>query len=512
MNGKVDRWDSPPDGATDEPALASSSNESGVHRSPERSSRIELAPGALIAGKYRVREVLGRGGFAVVYAAEHVSLGRELALKVLHRDDTTHAVLLERFAREMRISALMRHPHVLEVYDAGELEDGSPFLVMEKISGRTLQQQLDAERRLAIDDALELGTQLAWALAALGERGIVHRDIKPENLMLARKPDGALHLKLVDFGISLVRQEPVDSRLTQRGTLLGTPHYMAPEQLRSQVLDARIDLYAAGVVLYQALTGHLPYNGDDLSSLTLNVLNGQARSVRELRPDCPHGLARVIERALARDPEDRYPDAAALLSDLLVCRAEQSAPAGARLRALARFAHAHAKPLAVALIALSTALSMGGDALPRQEGAWRDREPGPLAHADELLLAQALPAAGASSSAPSDRAAGELDATPAGGDAGAAQSLTQAALTLLLQGDAEAAHTTYARALRADPTHTAALRGLGLAAARLARNDEARAAFTRYLELAPQAPDARAVRARLAQLPPGGVRTTLSFR
>jgi serine/threonine protein kinase len=509
MNGKVNRRDSLLDDAADEPVFACSSGESGVHRSLERSSRVELTPGTLIAGKYRVREVLGRGGFAVVYAAEHVSLGRELALKVLHRDDTTHAVLLERFAREMRISALMRHPHVLEVYDAGALEDGSPFLAMEKISGRTLQQQLDAEQRLALDDALELGKQLAWALVALGERGVVHRDIKPENLMLARAPDGALHVKLVDFGISLIRQEPVDSRLTQRGTLLGTPHYMAPEQLRSQVLDARIDLYAAGVVLYQALTGRVPYDGDNLSSLTLNVLNGQARAVRELRPDCPRELARVVERALARDPEDRYPDAAALLSDLLVCGAERSAsaPAGARLRALARWIQAHAKPLAVALIAFSTALSMGTDALStRKDSTWRDHEPeAALAHAGELLLAQALPAADTSSSAPIGREASALDAlraAPAARDTRAAQALARAAFSLLLQGDAEAAHATYARAVRADSTHAAALRGLGLTAARLARSDEARAAFTRYLELAPHAADARAVRARLAELAP----------
>jgi tRNA A-37 threonylcarbamoyl transferase component Bud32 len=506
MTWNASRRDAPAESTTEheEQELATRSHESGVHRSVERDSRFELPPGTLVAGKYRVREVLGRGGFAVVYAAEHVSLGREVALKVLHRDDTTHAVLLERFSREMRISALVRHPHVLEVYDAGTLEDGSPFLAMEKIVGLTLQQSLDEQQRLSVDDALELGTQLAWALVALAERGIVHRDIKPENLMLAREPDGALHLKLVDFGISLIRHERVEGRLTQRGTLLGTPHYMAPEQLRSQVLDARIDLYASGVVLYQALTGRVPYDGEDLSSLTLNVLNGQARGVRELRPDCPPALARVVERALARDPEDRYPDAATMLEDLLVCRGERAASgtSGQRLHALARWSHAHAKPL-LALIALTSALGLGWGALRSPlETAARDREPdAALSDAHEPMLAQALPSAGPAAGAHATSALDAVTTAPAARDTRAANTLARKALGLLLQGDVHAAYLGYRRAVEADATHPAALRGLGLSAARLSLSAEARAAFTRYLEVAPQAADARAVRARLAQLP-----------
>jgi serine/threonine-protein kinase len=299
-----------------------------------------LAPGTLLAGKYRIKAVLGRGGFATVYAAEQLAFGRDVAVKVLHRTEVTPHVLIERFAREVRISALVRHPHVLEVYDAGVLEDGSPFLAMEKIAGPTLHEELGRAQQLDIDYALELAAQLLEALVAIGAQGIIHRDIKPENLMLARGPNGALQLKLVDFGIALVREERISSRLTAHGALVGTPQYMAPEQLRSEITDARVDLYAAGVVMYQALTGALPHDAPDLSSLTLRVLEGKWQPLRALRPDCPRCLAKLIERALAPDPQRRFVNAASMLAELEACRAQLHGTRlsrGKRSRDLRRF-------------------------------------------------------------------------------------------------------------------------------------------------------------------------------
>jgi serine/threonine-protein kinase len=499
----------------------------------------ELPVGTVVAGKYRVKAVLGRGGFAVVYDAEHLGLGRDVALKLLRRTDGTPQVLIERFLREVRISALVRHPNVLEVYDAGVHQDGSPFLAMEKISGLSLHQQLCLQGKLSVAETCAIARQLLSALVAIAARGIVHRDIKPENLMLGVASDGTLQLKLVDFGIALVQEACFAPRLTQQGALVGTPHYMAPEQLRSELADARVDLYAAGVVMYQALTGTMPYDGADLSSLTLSVLNGKARSLRALCPACPSRLARVVERALHREPERRFADARSMLAALdAVETTRTSRDAFATTRSLlqraARGIRAHELLVAggtVALMALGTGhvevaealrATFGGAATPpaatlqasaldeprasvhAQPSAQALLEPAdvpsvPPPLAPEAELPRAEPKAAAKSSAPPvpprvTTSEGESEATQR------ARVLTRRGLTLYLHAELDAAYAVYRKASLLAPGEAAAFRGLGLSASRLGRSYEARRAFTRYLELAPAAPDAPLIRARLAQL------------
>jgi eukaryotic-like serine/threonine-protein kinase len=510
---------------------------SDAHASAREQSE-ELPAGTLVAGKYRVKAVLGRGGFAVVYDAEHLGLGRDVALKLLRRTDGTPQVLIERFMREVRISALVRHPNVLEVYDAGVHQDGSPFLAMEKISGLSLHQQLCMQGKLSVTETCAIARQLLSALVAIGARGIVHRDIKPENLMLGFAADGTPSLKLVDFGIALMQEPCFAQRLTQHGALVGTPHYMAPEQLRSECVDARVDLYAAGVVMYQALTGTMPYDGADLSALTLSVLNGKARSLRALCPACPSRLARVVERALYKEPERRFADARDMLAALDAVEAGRTsyqalATTRSLLQRAARNIRAHELLVAcgtVALMALGTGrvevaealrATLGSAAAPPaatlqasaldepraslhgQPNVQAVREPAKVPSAPMLVPEaeppRAEPKVAAKSSAPPapPRVAtseAENEATQR------ARALTRRGLTLYLHAELDAAYAVYRKASLLAPAEAAAFRGLGLSASRLGRGYEARRAFTRYLELAPSAPDAALIRARLAEL------------
>lgn len=494
-----------PDRTTNVDALASAA--SGVHAICETAR--ELNPGSVVSGKYRVRGELGRGGFAVVYDAEHLGLRRAVALKVLHRGIDTPALLIERFAREAHISALVRHPHVLQVYDVGVLSDGSPFLVMEKIQGETLQHHLCLAGRLTIDQTVELTGQLLSALVALAAHGIVHRDIKPDNLMITYTDSGELSLKLVDFGVALVRDERIEPRLTMHGALVGTPHYMAPEQLRSEVVDARIDIYAAGVVMFQALTGSLPYDGKDLCALTLNVLHGEEPNLRALRPDCPARLARVVERALSRDAGRRFASAADMLAVLESSAADSTSTCLAARRSWSAIslqpARARAVSLTIGVAALTGCLLW----TPWLRGATRpepSRLPfrssaqsadwGPL-KPEVVQLTEIVPAAQALAESSTSAGASPASARP---DPVQATSYCRKALDLYLHGELEAAHAAYRKAARANPLEPAAFRGIGLSAARLGKRHEARRAYSRYLELEPRAADAALVRARLDEL------------
>ncbi|MDB4990961.1 MAG: Serine/threonine protein kinase PrkC, regulation of stationary phase [Myxococcaceae bacterium] len=275
----------------------------------------ELPVGACLQGKYTVLGVLGHGGFAVVYDAEHVGLARRVAIKVLHVGNDTPLALIERFRREARISAMVHHPNVLEVYDTGQLEDGSPYLVMERVNGENLSA-LIRRGPLSIATTVEIGRQLLLGLSAIADAGIVHRDVKPDNIMLHDAGDGLTTVKLVDFGISRhVSIEP-HARLTCHGALVGTPQYMSPEQIRGEDVDARTDIYAAGAVLYEALAGTAPHASDNFSELVVAVLNSQVRPLVELRPNCPPELERIILTALARARAQRYASPRHLLEAL----------------------------------------------------------------------------------------------------------------------------------------------------------------------------------------------------
>ncbi|HEY6877253.1 MAG TPA: protein kinase, partial [Polyangiales bacterium] len=226
-----------------------------------------------------------------------------------------------------RISALVSHRNVLEVYDTGTLPDGSPFLVMERVNGQNLSHILQ-QGPMSLAAAVEVARQVLTGLCSLADAGVVHRDIKPDNLMLHDAGDGETLVKLVDFGISKrVSIEP-QPKLTCQGTLIGTPQYMSPEQIRGQDVDVRTDLYATGAVLYEALAGHAPHESQNFSELVVAVLNAPLRPLREQRANCPAELERIVAKALSRAPDQRYATPRQMLAELDACARELELPVG----------------------------------------------------------------------------------------------------------------------------------------------------------------------------------------
>jgi serine/threonine-protein kinase len=289
--------------------------------------------GRTIDGKYIVRSVLGEGGMGTVYEAEHITLGRAVAVKVLHPQQARKKVAVKRFHMEARAAGAIGHPNICEVYDLGTLDDGSPYLVMERLVGRTLADRIANEGGLPFDDVIDIMSQVLAGLIVAHEKGIVHRDIKPENIFLVDRPGFLSVAKLLDFGVSKVmspvmsgeREEDMD--LTRTGMVMGTPFYMSPEQARGdRDLDGRVDLYACGVMLYEALTGRRPFLAANYNALLLQILTTTPRPVRELRPALPLGFDRVLDKALKRDRLDRYQSALEFQREMLALKDRHGAP------------------------------------------------------------------------------------------------------------------------------------------------------------------------------------------
>jgi eukaryotic-like serine/threonine-protein kinase len=266
----------------------------------------------MIGGAYRVRALLGEGGMGAVYEAENVALGRTVALKILHPEQARQKDALKRFHREARSASSIGHPNICAVYDLGTLDDGTPYLVMERLVGETLANRIQDGGGLPFEDVIEIVTQVLSGLAAAHEKGIVHRDIKPENVFVATLGGTPFLVKLLDFGLSKLidplrgeNEENLD--LTRTGVVMGTPFYMSPEQAQGdRNLDARVDLYACGVVLYEAITGRRPFTAPNYNALIVQILSGNPRPARELRPALPQGFDEVLDRALARSRADRF--------------------------------------------------------------------------------------------------------------------------------------------------------------------------------------------------------------
>lgn len=261
-------------------------------------------------GRYRVRHCIGRGGMGEVWAAWDETLKREVALKVL-RSDRQDPVALARFEREVRATTELTHPNTVRVFDVGATEDGLYYYAMELLQGESLSALLRREKRLSPARVVWLTTQVARALAEAHARGIVHRDVKPENVFITHAGDEADHAKVLDFGIARVLDVP--DGLTETG-LIGTPHYLAPELLIGEKASPAADVYSLGVMLFQMVTGLLPFEPE---RGPLAKLAGEPRSVRELAPEVPEALVDVLGRALALMPADRIPDGRAM-ADALV--------------------------------------------------------------------------------------------------------------------------------------------------------------------------------------------------
>ena len=277
------------------------------------------SPGSIIRGKYRILDIIGEGGMATVYKAEHVHFGEIRALKVMSHELDADPAFVRRFMQEAVVTRRLQHLNAVRVEDVDEDEDGRPFMVMEHIQGRTLQGVMQAEGRMTVARACGLTKQIAQALEAAHKLGMVHRDIKPGNIMLAN--DGEV-VKVLDFGIakvmeaSLVENGLLHSTLTIRGMLVGTPAYMSPEQAmgkRGDELDGRSDIYSLGVVMYEMLAGDVPLKADSELQFRMAHVGTAPLPIRQLRPDIPEALAYLVMSCLEKDRDQRPASAKAFI-------------------------------------------------------------------------------------------------------------------------------------------------------------------------------------------------------
>jgi eukaryotic-like serine/threonine-protein kinase len=276
--------------------------------------RIGVREGDILAGKYRVDRVLGTGGMGVVVAARHMKLDERVAIKFLHPDALENAEAVARFDREARAAVKIKSEHVARVLDVGTLDNGAPYMIMEYLDGEDLSQWLQARGPFAVDQVIEFVLQACEAIAEAHGLGIVHRDLKPSNLFCVRRADGLLSIKVLDFGISkLTGGASGGMDMTRTGAVMGSPLYMSPEQMKSaRSVDARTDIWAIGVILYELLTGRAPFQGDTFPEVCMNVSTQRTPSVRRVRNDLPVGLEIAIGRCLEKERERRFANVAEL--------------------------------------------------------------------------------------------------------------------------------------------------------------------------------------------------------
>src|SRR5438105_7744838 len=314
----------------------------------------------VIADRYELEELVGTGGMSSVYKARDRLLERNVALKVLHPHYSDDPEYVERFRREARSVAQLSHPHIVTVIDRGE-DGGQQFIVFEYIDGENLKQLIERDGRLPVRRAIELTLEIADALAFAHDHGLVHRDVKPQNVLLT--PDG--DAKVTDFGIA--RSLDVERGVTQTGTVLGTSNYLSPEQAAGEPVTPATDVYSLGVVLYELLTGEVPFRGDNLVVVAMKHVTEHPPSLLEQRSDIPLRLALAVEHALEKDPARRFVSMDAFASELRRCLdsdAEQTviraAPRRLRRRRSSRLSLLLALGGLALLAAVAAALVIGG--------------------------------------------------------------------------------------------------------------------------------------------------------
>jgi eukaryotic-like serine/threonine-protein kinase len=263
---------------------------------------------------YVIKQQIGQGGMGAVYLAEHARIGRRVAIKVLLPATSAQPDLVRRFFNEAKAAAEIRNPHIVDVIDFGELEDGTSYIIMEWLEGRSLAEALAKDGRIAIPRAVHIARGIGRALTAAHERGIVHRDLKPDNIMLVRHDDDADFVKVLDFGIAKLTMSGASDVQTVAGAIMGTPHYMSPEQCRGAVVDQRTDVYALGVILYEMLSGRRPFAGSNMAELFEAHLHQTPPPLRAIDPKIPPTVEQAILQALAKDPDKRFARVDALVN------------------------------------------------------------------------------------------------------------------------------------------------------------------------------------------------------
>lgn len=275
----------------------------------------EVQEGQVLAGKFRIERVLGQGGMGVVVAATHLQLDERVALKFLLPEALVNPEAVERFAREARAAVKIKSEHVARVSDVGTLDNGSPYMVMEYLHGEDLAAWVRRNGAMAVPDAIEFLLQACEAIAEAHALGIVHRDLKPANLFVTRRVDGSPCIKVLDFGISklTVPGAVPEFGMTKTNTVMGSPLYMSPEQMSSsRNVDSRTDIWALGVILYESLTGRVPFEAETMPQLCGMILQDPPRPLHELRPDLPSALQQAVLRCLEKNREHRFSNVAEL--------------------------------------------------------------------------------------------------------------------------------------------------------------------------------------------------------
>jgi serine/threonine protein kinase len=283
--------------------------------------------GQTLASKYRIEELINEGGMGAVYRGTHTLMDKTVAVKVLHPALAADDKIVARFSREARAASRISHPHALNVTDFGESENGIVFLVMEYLRGQTLKDVIRSEGPMSLTRATGIIRQVSGALDAAHAQGVVHRDLKSDNIMLEDVGDGDW-AKVLDFGIAKIQEDvgSTDPALTAANMIIGTPQYMSPEQCsQASEIDSRSDIYSLGVILYEMLAGHVPFTGDNPTAIMMKHLQDPPPSILEERVDLPPAVGRIIARAMAKRPEDRY-QSAGELSETLALAANGESP------------------------------------------------------------------------------------------------------------------------------------------------------------------------------------------
>jgi serine/threonine protein kinase len=335
--GIVERMSGEP---TEVPAPDGAGVQTTLEAEPGATARTELeAPiraGDVLAERYRIVERIGSGGMGSVYLAEHIAIDKPVAIKVLGQEFTHRERLVQRFLQEARTASRIRHEHIVDITDFGYVRDGVPFFAMEYLEGCTLAERIRAEGRLPWPRARRIFLQICTALQAAHREGVVHRDMKPDNVFLVERSGEPDFVKVLDFGIAKLLTEEADRGLTQTGAVIGTAAYMSPEQAQSLDVDPRTDVYSAGIILYQMLTGRVPFEADGFLGILAKHLTERPPSLRAIAPDAriPVAVEREVLKALRKQREERHgsagelAEALASIDDMAPTRSRRWLPLG----------------------------------------------------------------------------------------------------------------------------------------------------------------------------------------
>ncbi|HEU5074639.1 MAG TPA: protein kinase [Polyangiaceae bacterium] len=346
---------------------------------------MQLNTGDLVDGKYRIIRLLGEGGMGAVYEGENTRIHRRVAIKVLHAGVAANGDAVARFEREAQAAGRIGSEHIVEVLDLGQLADGERYMVMEFMDGESLSSRIHQSGRLTAAQVYPIALQMLEGLGAAHSAGIIHRDLKPDNVYLVRNKKGQTDfVKLLDFGISKFNAMGGEFSMTRTGAVMGTPYYMAPEQAKgAKDIDTRVDIYAAGVILYEAVSGQVPFNADTFNELIFKIVLESPPPVEQVAPGLDPGFAAIISKAMARDLNERFASCAEFLAALNAWAQSNPTPVH------------QAAPAAQVAPVVARAVSAPGAAVDvRTKGAWSNTQgdaavtpPAPAKKQTGLILA-----------------------------------------------------------------------------------------------------------------------------